>query len=74
MSSDNKEKLYFRVYQDKVSTNEDDLYYIDTVENVMNMCNSSDFKDECFDDLPPIFEPIFMNEKEFNNLPEFNGY
>jgi hypothetical protein len=64
-----KKKLYFKVYQDREDT---DIYYIETFDNVMKMCKDIDYIIDS--ELSPVFEPVYMTEEEFENLPEFEGF
>jgi len=65
-------KLYWRMYQDKdsvefrsvVITQEDMIREVEYINN--------EFGEEYGD--YPVFEPCFMTEEEFNNLPEFDGF
>jgi hypothetical protein len=63
------EKLYFKVYADKESVDIGCNHYIETVENVLLLCNDKErLESDCFDGLYPVFEPVFMTEEQFNNL------
>jgi hypothetical protein len=69
----NNKKLYFKVFADRKNIN--NAYYIDTVENVMCFCGGgSHLMDWSDSGLPPVFEPIYMTDDEFNSLPEFTGF
>ena len=69
-----KKKLYYRVYQ-----NRENMYgnsFIEKPENIKTIIEEWQKNVyECDpDELPPVFEPIFMNEDKFNNLEEFEGF
>lgn len=62
--------LYWRMYQDKES-----IKYASVVLTKDQMdAEISMYFDNPTDDGPPIFEPVMMTEKEFNDLPEFDGF
>lgn len=67
-----KKKLYWRMYQDKNSINYTSVVITqkDMIQEVEYIYN--EYGEE-YDDLP-VFEPVFMTEEEFNNLPEFDGF
>jgi len=65
-------KLYYKMYQDKES-----VKYSSVILTKEEMEKEIDlfFKngmDE--DELPPIFEPVMMEEEDFKKLPEFEGF
>jgi hypothetical protein len=64
-------KLYFKVFADRFSTGKGASYYIDTVENCLDLCKIENMFNQ---DSPYIFEPVYMNEDEFDKLPEFQGF
>jgi hypothetical protein len=64
-------KLYFKVYQDAENCGKGFNFYIDEVENCIEMCKNKDFVES---NDPFIFEPFYMDEDEFSKLPEFKGF
>ena len=69
----NKEKMFYKVYQDKESMG---TYYVDDAEGMRKQRGL--WKDSFMDDpdfeLFPVIEPVMMTQKEFDDLPEFQGY
>jgi hypothetical protein len=65
-------KLYWRMYQDKKST---EYASVILTEDEMKIEIDGYFKDIYDEDeLPPVFEPVMMEEKEFKKLPECEGF
>ena len=62
------EKLYWKMYQDRNSVNGTSV--IIKEEQIKDEINAA----REYDALLPVFEPVFMTEEEFNNLPEFKGF
>lgn len=64
-------KLYWRMYQDKNSVNHGSVIITqgDMISEVHYWNNEGDEEMDA-----PVFEPVFMEEEEFNNLPEFKGF
>jgi hypothetical protein len=64
-------KLYWRMFQDK--DNMEGLSVVITQEDMINEVNywNNEGNEE---ENPPVFEPVFMEEEEFKNLPEFEGF
>lgn len=70
-NNSNEKKLYWKMYQDKNSINGSSV--IITQEEMIrevNYINQEYGEDEDF----PVFEPVYMTEELFNNLPEFGGF
>jgi len=66
-------KLFLKVYQTKHLI--DSTYFIERVENLPTLLEAEESEfNENEDYLPFVFEPVFMTEEEFNNLPEFTGF
>ncbi len=65
-------QMYFKVYQDKDSTQHS--FYVDTVENVLKSCKIWLEEHDYSGEMVPVIEPVMMDEEEFNNLPDFEGY
>lgn len=67
-----KKIMYFKVYQDKDSINCG--FYVDSKKNIENSLEhwleEFEYSGEPF----PVIEPVLMTEKEFKNLPEFEGF
>ena len=70
-TKDNTKKLYFKVFQDRECI--DYSYFVDKPENINTIIESWE-ENKVYEELPPVFEPIFMTEEEYNNLPDFQGY
>jgi len=68
--SDKKVKLYYKVYADRNSMNRN--FYVEKPENLEIVANESYESDNC--EYPVVFEPIWLTEKDFNNLEEFEGF
>ena len=66
-----EKKLYFRVYQDKENM---DSFYVDTKRNTELSIDSWIEEHNETDEPMPVIEPILMTEKEFEDLPEFEGF
>lgn len=65
------EKCYWRMYQDK--NNIDGSSVIITKEDMIDEVDYwNNYGDQEED--PPIFEPVFLEEDDFNNLDEFQGF
>jgi len=63
-------KLYWKMYQDKNS-----IKYTSVILTKKEMeMEVNGFFERCEEDLAPVFEPIMMEEKEFEKLPEFKGF
>lgn len=71
LNNTNEKRLYWKMYQDKDSINGSSV--IITQEEMIrevNYINQEYGEDEDF----PVFEPVYMTQEEFNNLPEFGGF
>jgi hypothetical protein len=64
-------KLYWRMYQDKQSVDYNSVIitYEDMLSEVYYWNNEANEEIDA-----PVFEPVFMEEEEFNKLPEFKGF
>lgn len=64
-------KLYWKMYQDK--NNIDGGSVIITKDEMIN--EISYWNNEANEEIEaPVFEPVFMEEEEFDKLPEFEGF
>jgi len=62
------EKLYYKMYEDVKSIPGKSV--VIEPDQMIDEINASR---ECGCDMP-VFEPVFMTESEFNELPEFTGF
>jgi hypothetical protein len=67
----NKEELYFKIYMDKESM--DDHYVCKKVDLPATLDSIEENLRE-YGDLAPVIEPILLTKKQFDELPEFEGY
>lgn len=67
----NQIMMFFRVYQDSLSM---DSFYVDTKEGIKNSLGAWRGYVEDSGELFPVIEPVLMTQKEFDDLPEFEGY
>jgi len=68
-------KTYFKVYQDKTCTGFNDLYYIAEIEEeIKNFASYFDMLAQGDIEYLPVFEPVEMEEEEFQKIPEFQGF
>ena len=70
MSSD-KEKMYFKIYMDKESM---DDHYVCPPTELPALLESIEEHLLEHDGLAPVIEPVLMTRKQFNELPEFQGF
>ena len=72
MSTTPKERLYFKIYQDKT---EMDVSFTCNKKALDIMIDTwEEEARECDDFLCPVIEPILMTKEEFEGLEEFKGY
>jgi len=64
--------MYFKVYQDKECMGR--TFYVDTKEGIKNSLPAWRESYEDGEELFPVIEPVLMTEKEFEELPDFDGY
>jgi hypothetical protein len=64
-------KLYWRMYQDMAS-----VKFRSVVITQEDMIREVEYINKEYGEEwdYPVFEPCFMTEEEFNNLPEFDGF
>lgn len=65
-------KLYYKMYQDKQSVKYTSVILTEEEMKKEIKYFFSEGRDEL--ELPPIFEPVMMEEEEFKKLPEFEGF
>lgn len=68
----NENKMFFRIYQDK--KNVDELYFVVDKKELDLQLNDWSACYEHDENGFPIIEPVMMTQKEFDDLPEFQGY
>jgi hypothetical protein len=68
--------LFYKVYQDfeSVSEYEKPAYYVETEEGVKNSVTAWVVSHIESDIAMPLLEPVLMTKKEFEELPEFQGF
>lgn len=64
-------KLYWKMYQDK-----DSIEFQSVIITQEEMIREVEYINKEFgEDYDfPVFEPVYMTEEDFNNLPEFEGF
>lgn len=64
-------KLYWKMYQSKEETSGQSVVLTlnDMLKEIEAFASEMDE-----DELPPVFEPVYMTEEEFNDLEEFQGF
>lgn len=64
-------KVYWKMYQDKYCINFNSVILTeeDMIKEVKGFFEYHDEEDDA-----PIFEPVYMTEEDFKNLPEFEGF
>lgn len=69
-----KKDMYFKVYSNRESCGNNDLFYVDTKEGIEKCL---EFWWEAHEEVGadmPVIEPVLLTEYRFNNLPEFEGF
>jgi hypothetical protein len=65
-------KLYWRMYQDKESVEYTSVVLTkEEMEKEVDLFFKNGMDEE---ELTPVFEPVMMEEEEFEKLPEFEGF
>lgn len=65
------QQMYFKVFQDRDSIGIARYWVADLLEFAEQMML---WGEDDTDELPPIAEPVFLTQAEYDELPEFEGY
>jgi len=67
--------MYFKVYQDKDCCGDGWTFHVvpydEIIEKSLEIWMGNNLETS---ELMPVIEPVMMTEKEFNNIPEFEGF